>query len=64
MKGLTTPLVLGIGLTTAIPAVSAQNTPGCACHKDGVLSNCTLPEPLYLGNRLRAELSQSPSAGN
>jgi len=62
MKALATRLV-GTGLTMAIPAASSQNTPGRECHKDGVLSNCSLPEPLYLGNRLRAEMSQSPSAG-
>jgi len=49
MKALATLLVLGMGLTTAIPAASAQNTRGRGRHKDGVLSNSTLPKPLHLG---------------
>jgi hypothetical protein len=49
MKAPATPLVLGMGLTAAIPAASARDTRGRACHKDCVPPNCTLPSPLRLG---------------
>jgi hypothetical protein len=47
-------LALGIGITTAIPT-ALDSGPGHACYKDGVVSSCTPPPPLYLGTGARLD---------
>lgn len=58
---LTMLLALGIGITTAIPMAMDQNGPGRACYKDGVVSSCTPPPPLYLGTGASFEMALAPA---
>jgi hypothetical protein len=54
-------LVLGVGITTAIPTALDNNGPGRACYKDGVVSSCTPPPPLYLGTGASFEMALAPT---
>jgi hypothetical protein len=47
-------LALGIGITTAV-TTALDSGPGHAYYRDGVVSNRTLPAPLYPGTGARLE---------
>jgi hypothetical protein len=44
-------LAFEIGITTATHVVVSENGPGRACYKDGVISNCSPPAPVYSAPR-------------
>ena len=42
-------IVMGIGITAAVPAASAEgNNGGSVCYADGVARSCVQPPPVYL----------------
>jgi hypothetical protein len=57
-------LAFGIGITASTHVVVDQNGPGRACYKDGVVSSCTPPAPVYLGTGSSAEASARVTHAN
>ncbi len=53
-------LALGIAIATAVPAALAENNSGRGCYKDGVVSSCTPPAPVYLRTGSTQETVQAP----